>query len=114
MAVPASLQTVAVIGNGIIGHGVAQVFATAGKHVRLIGRSADSLARAKLRIAEGLALFADNALITKAEAAAALARIATSTDLDDARVVELVVEAVPEDMELKLSIFGRLDAICPP
>jgi 3-hydroxybutyryl-CoA dehydrogenase len=114
MAVPASLKTVAVIGNGIIGHGVAQVFATAGKRVRLIGRSAQSLSRAKERIAEGLALFADNALISKAEADAALARIATSTELEDTRGAELVVEAVPEDMELKLAIFGRLDTICPP
>jgi 3-hydroxybutyryl-CoA dehydrogenase len=114
MPVPASLDTVAVIGNGIIGHGVAQVFATAGKRVHLIGRSADSLARAKIRIGEGLALFAEHRLITKAETKAALARIATSTDLDDARDAELVIEAVPEDMALKLSIFGRLDAICPP
>src|SRR6185437_9457354 len=114
MPVPASLTTVAVIGNGIIGHGVAQVFATAGKRVHLIGRSADSLARSKTRIGEGLALFAEHRLITKAETKAALARIATSTDLDDARGAELVIEAVPEDMALKLSIFGRLDAICPP
>jgi 3-hydroxybutyryl-CoA dehydrogenase len=114
MPVPASLDTVAVIGNGIIGHGVAQVFATAGKRVHLIGRSADSLARAKTRIGEGLALFAEHRLITKAETKAALARIATSTDLDDARDAELVIEAVPEDMALKLSIFVRLDTICPP
>ena len=114
MPVPASLKTVAVIGNGIIGHGVAQVFATAGKRVRLIGQSDQSLARAKERIAEGLALFADNALISKADADAALARIATSTALEDADDAELVIEAVPENMELKLSIFGKLDTICPP
>ena len=114
MAVPASLTAVAVIGNGIIGHGVAQVFATAGKRVHLIGRSAESLARAKTRISEGLSLFAENGLITKPGAEASLARIATSTDLDDARHAELVIEAVPEDMELKLSILGRLDMVCPP
>src|SRR5262245_49974748 len=105
MAVPASFSSVAVIGNGIIGHGIAQVFATAGKRVRLIGRGSESLARATARIVEGLTLFAENGLITKPEAAAALARIATSTDLDNARGAELVIEAVPEDMELKLSIF---------
>jgi 3-hydroxybutyryl-CoA dehydrogenase len=114
MPVPRSLTTVAVIGNGIIGHGVAQVFASAGKRVQLIGRSAESLARAKMRISEGLSLFAENALIAKAEAEASLARIATSTDLNDSRDAELVIEAVPEDMELKLAIFARLDTICPP
>ncbi len=114
MPVPRSLDTVAVIGNGIIGHGVAQVFAMAGKRVRLIGRSTESLNRAKALIAEGLALFEDNALITASEADAALARVGVSTALEDARGAELVVEAVPEDMDLKLEIFGRLDAICPP
>ena len=109
-----SLDTVAVIGNGIIGHGVAQVFAVAGKRVRMIGRSAESLKRAKARIGEGLALFRDNGLIGASEAEAALVRVETSADLEDARGAQLVVEAVPEDMALKRDIFRRLDAICPP
>ena len=114
MAVPGTLDTVAVIGNGIIGHGVAQVFAVAGKRVRMIGRGAESLKRAKGRIGEGLALFRDNGLIGAGEAEAALVRVETSTDLEDARGAQLVVEAVPEDMALKRDIFRRLDAICPP
>ncbi len=114
MPLPRSLDTVAVIGNGIIGHGVAQVFAMAGKRVLLIGRSADSLNRAKARIGEGLTLLEDNALIGASEADAALAQVETSTELEDARDAQLVIEAVPEDMELKRGIFGRLDSICPP
>ena len=113
MPVPGSLDTIAVIGNGIIGHGVAQVFAMAGKRVRLIGRRAESLKRAKGRIAEGLALFRDNGLLGESQADAALVRVETSTDLADASGAQLVVEAVPEDMELKLEIFRQLDAICP-
>jgi 3-hydroxybutyryl-CoA dehydrogenase len=114
MPVPRSLDTVAVIGNGIIGHGVAQVFAMAGKRVRMIGRSAESLKRAKGRIAEGLALFRDNGLISQSEADSALVRVETCTALQDASGAQLVVEAVPEDMELKLEIFRQLDTICPP
>ena len=114
MPVPRTLDTIAVIGNGIIGHGVAQVFAMAGKRVRLIGRSAKSLTRAKERIADGLALFRDNELIGRSEADAALVRVETSTELEDARGAQLAVEAVPEDLELKLEIFRQLDAICPP
>jgi 3-hydroxybutyryl-CoA dehydrogenase len=114
MPVPHSLDTVAVIGNGIIGHGVAQVFAAAGKRVRMIGRSAESLKRAKGRIGEGLALFRDNGLIGAGEAEAALVRVETSTELEDAHGAQLVIEAVPEDMALKRDIFRRLDAICPP
>lgn len=114
MPVPRSLDTVAVIGNGIIGHGVAQVFAVAGKRVRMIGRDAASLKRAKGRIGEGLALFRDNGLLSESEADAALVRVETSTDLQDARGAQLVIEAVPEDMTLKRRIFGTLDTICPP
>ena len=50
MPVPGALDTLAVIGNGIIGHGVAQIFAISGKRVRLIGREAESLKRAKERL----------------------------------------------------------------
>jgi len=114
MALPAALHKVAVVGNGIIGHGVAQVFATAGKEVTLIGRSEASLANAISNIRDGLALFADNGLITRAEADAALARVRTTTRLEDAAGAGFVVEAVPEDMALKVDIFGRLDTICAP
>ena len=114
MAAPRRLQSVAVIGNGIMGHGISQVFATAGKRVVLIGRSEESLHAALSRIRDSLQLFERHELLGHAEAAAALARISTSTRLAGAAGAELVVEAVPEDTELKLSIFAELDGICPP
>ncbi len=112
--VPASLKTVAVIGNGIIGHGIAQIFAAAGKDVVLIGRSESSLAKAKEKIAASLGDFAAHDLIARGAVPAILARIRTSTKLEDAAPAELVIEAVTEDLPLKLEIFGRLDRICPP
>lgn len=114
MAVPERVQRVAVIGNGIMGHGISQVFATAGKHVVMIGRSEDSLHAALGRVRDSLQLFERHGLLSQAHADAALARISTSTRLEDAARAELVVEAVPEDTELKLSIFAELDGICPP
>jgi 3-hydroxybutyryl-CoA dehydrogenase len=108
------LRTVAVIGNGIIGHGIAEVFAVAGKEVRLVGRADKSLAAAMDRIRASLALFRENGLVSDAEAEAAVARIRTTTRLEDAGGAELVIEAVPEDMALKLDLFGQLDEICPP
>jgi len=105
---------VAVLGNGIIGHGVAQVFAVAGSQVRLIGRAADSLARARARIRASLDDFIAHGILDEAAAAAALARIETSTGLEDAAGAELVIEAVTEDLALKRDLFGRLDAICAP
>jgi 3-hydroxybutyryl-CoA dehydrogenase len=108
----AAKRTIAVIGNGIIGHGIAEIFAGAGWHVRLVGRSAQSLAGARKKIGASLKLFAANKLITDAGRKAALARIKTTTKLEDAGSAELVIEAVPEDMALKRAIFGRLDRIC--
>jgi 3-hydroxybutyryl-CoA dehydrogenase len=114
MAVPERLQRVVVIGNGIMGHGISQVFAAAGKDVVMIGRSDASLSAASIRIKESLQLFVQNGLMTNAEAEAALGRVKPSTRLEDAAGAQLIVEAVPEDTELKLSLFGRLDELCPP
>jgi 3-hydroxybutyryl-CoA dehydrogenase len=107
-------ERIAVIGNGIIGHGVAQIFASAGHSVTMIGRSANSLEKAVLRIKASLADFQAHGLTTEAEAAAAVARITLSTRLEDAAPADFVLEAVTEDLPLKLGIFGRLDKVCRP
>jgi 3-hydroxybutyryl-CoA dehydrogenase len=114
VSTPASFETLAVIGNGIIGHGVSQVYAVAGKDVVMIGRSEDSLARAIENIHSSLGEFERHGLVTAAEAEEATGRIRTSTSLDDAAAAELVIEAVTHDMDLKVELFGELDRICPP
>ena len=114
MSVPASLDTVAVIGNGIIGHGVSQVYAVAGKDVVMIGRSDESLGRAIDNIRASLADFERHGLVTAEQAKAAVARVRTSTDMEDAAGSALVVEAVTHDVALKEELFGELDRICPP
>lgn len=111
---PGTLDTVAVIGNGIIGHGIAQIFATAGKAVRLIGRDPASLARARDKIAASLAEFARHGLVETAAIPAIVGRIATSVRLEDAAGAQFVVEAVTENLALKHDIFEKLDRICPP
>jgi threonine dehydrogenase-like Zn-dependent dehydrogenase len=98
MAVAQQLETVAVVGNGLMGHGITQVFAAGGRDVYMIGRNADRLAEAVGKIRASLAQFVGEALLSKADAEAALARIATSTDLADAGRAELVIEAVTEDI----------------
>ena len=112
--IPGRLETVAVIGNGIIGHGIAQIFAAAGRQVVMIGRNQDSLDRAMNKIAASLDDFAAHGLIDSASRQASLARIKTSLRLEDAAATQLVIEAVTEDLPLKLDLFGRLDRICPP
>ncbi len=105
---------VAVIGNGVMGHGIAQIFAVAQKDVLLIGRSADSLARARARIRASLDDFIGHGILTEAEATSALERIVVSTLLADSARAGLVIEAVTEDLALKRALFGELDALCPP
>jgi 3-hydroxybutyryl-CoA dehydrogenase len=114
MGTPVRCGTVAVVGNGLIGHGVAQVFATAGHEVRLIGRRRESLDRALGLIRESLGRFVAHGLVPSGDVEQIAARVRPSTSLDDASGADLVVEAVPEDQPLKHAVFERLDGVCPP
>lgn len=107
-------ERIAVIGNGIIGHGVAQVFASAGHPVTMIGRSQSSLDQALQKIRASLADFVTNGLMSQAESEAAAGRVTLATTLDDAAGANLVIEAVTEDLSLKLDIFAALDRLCAP
>lgn len=114
MAVPKELKTVAVIGNGLIGHGVAQVFAVAGKNVILIGRRDKSLRDAMGKIKGSLAGFTKHGIVSAKEAQSALKRIRPTTDMNAAADATLVIEAVPFEPKLQLQVFADLDRICPP
>jgi 3-hydroxybutyryl-CoA dehydrogenase len=114
MRTPERCGTVAVIGNGLIGHGVAQVFAAAGHDVRLIGRSRDSLDRALARVRASLDRFVEQGLVPAGGIDGIVGRIVPSTSLDDAAGADLVIEAVPEDQALKHAVFERLDRACAP
>ena len=108
----AAVKSVAIIGNGLMGQGISQVFARAGKSVVLIGRNRESLDRAVAAIARNFEAFVERGLVSRAEADAALARVGTSTDYDDAGQADHVIEALPAVRELQLEVFARLDAIC--
>ncbi len=110
----APLSTLAVIGNGIMGHGIAQVFAAAGTRVLLIGRSEASLNRARDRIQASLDDFVRHDILTRAEATDTLGRITAGTSLAPAAEAELVIEAITEDLTLKRALFAELDALCAP
>ena len=66
------------------------------------------------KIAASLDDFAAHGLIERSAPQASLARIQTSLRLEDAAAAQLVIEAVTEDLPLKLDLFGKLDRICPP
>jgi 3-hydroxybutyryl-CoA dehydrogenase len=107
-------RTAAVIGNGVIGHGIAEVLAKGGWTVHLIGRNEASLARSQELIRRSLAEFVAAGLIESNDALAARARVLPTTDIAHAAAAELAFEAVPEDMALKREIFAQLDKICAP
>src|SRR5918994_2607733 len=107
MNLPQQCSTVAVVGNGIIGHGVAQIFAMAGRDVRMIGRSEPSLSAALRKIESSLKEFAAHGLLEAAEPREVVARIEITTDLNRAAGSDLILEAVTENLDLKREIFAR-------
>jgi 3-hydroxyacyl-CoA dehydrogenase len=108
------IQCIAVVGAGLMGHGIALEFAAHGYEVRLHDRDQTQLDRAGDGITEGLARLAETGRITPEAALIAPTRIASSTDLEETVAdVDLVIEAVYEDLDLKRAIFRDLDARAP-
>ncbi len=108
-------ERVAVIGAGMMGAGVAQVFAAAGHEVALQDLYPEALERAPGAIRGNLGLLAEHGLFPAGAVDAAVGRVRTTTDLADAAgEADFVVECVFEDLGLKQGVFERLDALCPP
>jgi len=108
------IQKIAVVGGGLMGHGVAQLFAQAGYPVTMVNRTTESSARAMDAVAQGLDLFVEEDLSSRASANAALRRIRPMTDLGEAvHDADFVTEAVGDDLELKKKIFKEMDALAP-
>jgi 3-hydroxyacyl-CoA dehydrogenase len=112
------VRTVAMIGAGVMGHGIAQVLATAGYEVRLYDVHAEALRSALERMDRGrygLRSAVQRGKLPEDRVESILARITPTTDLATACAnVDLVIEAVPEDLGLKVRMFRQLDALAPP
>ena len=104
---------VAVIGAGTMGNGIAQVFATAGFSVTMVDVEPRFLERGLASIRQSAARFVQKGTLSPQQSEAALARISTSQSLAEAAGASLVVEAVVEDLAVKKTVFGQLDAVCP-
>ena len=108
------IQRVAVIGTGLMGHGIAQAFAVKGYEVNLLSRSKDSLKKAVQEIEWSLGKFVEKGRISRDEVEAALSRITTTTSYGEAvRDIDLALESVSENMELKRMVFSKIDEIAP-
>ena len=106
------VRSAAVVGAGVMGHGIAQLFAQAGVLVRLQDADEGRLAAGLRALEESLALLAEEGVISPADAAGARARVRPTTDLDTALAgAEMVVEAIPEVLEAKLDLFDRVERV---
>lgn len=108
-----SIQKVMVIGAGQMGSGIAQVCAMAGFDVILQDLKHEFLDRGVGVIDKNLQRQVDKDRMTSDEKTAILARLQTSTDIQSASEVDIVIEAAVENMEIKSSIFKQLDEIAP-
>ncbi len=107
------MRDVAVLGAGAMGSGIAQVFARAGRRVRLIEPDTTQLRRGLDRIAADLGRAGDKGDLTPEQQAEVLSRIEPTPDLGVVGTPRLVIEAVYENLDTKLEVFRTLDELCP-
>ena len=108
------MKTIAVIGAGTMGNGIAHTFAQNGFTVKLIDVSEKALDKGMDTIASNLDRMLAKGSISQEDVAKTITNIITYTDLKDGVVgADLVIEAATENVDLKLSIFKQLNEVCP-
>ena len=109
------IQNVAVIGTGTMGPGIAQIFAQGGLKVVLYDINKDQLEKASKAIQNNLNIFQETGFLTSKEADEVRKRIVSTSSLEEAtQKADFVLEAVPEVLDIKKSVFQTLEGLCPP
>ena len=110
-----TVKNITVLGSGVMGHGIAQVSATAGYNVVLRDIKQEFLDKAMEKIKWSLDKLVSKEKISKEEGDAIFSRIVPIVDLNEAvKNAELVIEVVPEIMDLKKSVYAELDKAASP
>jgi len=108
------IKRVSVLGAGIMGAGIAQVAAQVGLNVKIMDIEDKFIEQGMDAIKQSLGRFVKKEKIAQADADAAVARIKGVTDLiESVKDVDIVIEAIPENMALKKETFGTIDRVCP-
>ena len=108
------IKSIGVVGAGTMGNGIAQAFAVAGYPVTMTDIAQAALDRGVKTVDGSLERLVKKEKMTATDKAAVLARIKTTTKIDDIAGADLVVEAATENLDLKLKIFASLDAAAKP
>ena len=109
-----AIKTIGVVGAGQMGAGIAQVAAQCGLDVILVDSAPELAVRARDRIGEVLAKVVAKGKMHAGDRTGILNAIKPTGSRADLKAADLVIEAAPENLELKLSIFSELDKICGP
>jgi 3-hydroxybutyryl-CoA dehydrogenase len=109
-----AFSKIGVVGLGTMGAGIAEVLARSGVDVVGVEHDEPSLERGRGHLAHSTSRAVKRGKITEAEATALLGRIELGTDLTAVKDCGLVIEAIPERMELKKELFSKLDALLAP
>lgn len=107
-----SVSSVGVVGSGTMATGIIEVFAKAGFEVTFVARSSDKVERVHASISRSLEKALQRGKISEEDVESTRARITGSTSLEDLSTVDLVVEAIAEELDIKTALFENLDEIC--
>jgi len=108
------IKKIAVIGAGVMGHGIAQVYAMAGYEVVVRDIKQEILEGAKKRIEWSLRKMVEKKTITQEQATSTLSRIKFTLDMKEAvKDADYIVEAIPERVDLKREVFKEIDELAP-
>jgi len=108
------IATAAVVGSGVMGRGISMCLANAGIPVQLLGRSADALAAARKAIGKTYEGSVARGSLGQAEAERRLELITGTLEDADLRGADLIVEAIAEELDAKVELFGRLGVLAKP
>jgi 3-hydroxybutyryl-CoA dehydrogenase len=114
---PDEIKNIGIMGGGVMGGGIGQVLAVAGYRIVLRDLTQELLDKTRATIVDGrfgMRAGVERGKLTEPDMQAALSRLEFTTEMSDLRDVDLLIEAIPEDLELKRKVFAELDGLVRP